>query len=649
MKIKIAISLLVIILVGILLSYAYNNLGHTDNTFDMIFSSDKLTTAEKEWLKEKKFLTYSSDHDTPPLRYVDEKTGRYIGMVVDYMESLSLELGIEIKVQPEIWQVALDKLEIGEVDMVDMYPSDIRSKKYYFTNPIFYQNAIVVVRSDDESIKTTKDLAFKKVAAQTGDFVNEFMEREIESVKIVNTDDYRQAVKLLKEGKVDAVVGDESVIYYFLNFYDMTEDFHILENLLYENKFVLGIPKSEVELLGILNKGIKVLNRKDTLVKIQQKWFGISTPLSNPDTAGKFVIVVIFLIAVVIIGIFLFYSWNSELKSKVQERTQALQISENALQTTFDSLTHLMIVIDENGNIINANAAFYNRLDDKEKLIDESIYSIFNIKDILKSNSKSEIMYQGLFYEIRTHDLGGNEQAMIVMLEDITEKKINEKQLLSANKMAAIGQLAAGVAHEIRNPLGLIRNYAYLLKESKTLDDKLRDKSFEMIEKSVERASNIIDNLLNFSSISGMTLSTFNLYEFIFGIVELHRKLLSRNEIKVAIICSSDLQVTLNIESMKHIIINLISNAIDAIGTLGELTIHCIKSSDKLKIEIKDTGCGISEEKLQQIFNPFYTTKRPGEGTGLGLYIVYSEVEKLGGSISVFSKENIGTTFRITL
>ena len=195
------------------LSYVYNNLGYTDNTLEMIFSSNKLTKDEKEWLQEKSFLVYSSDHDTPPLRFVDEKTGRYIGMVVDYMEALSIELGIEIKVKPEIWQDALDKLERGEIDIVDMYPSDIRSEKYFFTNPIFYQNAIVVVKNDNKSISNVKDLSNKKIAAQAGDFVNEYVLREFDNVEIVNTDDYRQAVKLLQEGKVDAVVGDESVIY----------------------------------------------------------------------------------------------------------------------------------------------------------------------------------------------------------------------------------------------------------------------------------------------------------------------------------------------------------------------------------------------------------------------------------------------------
>jgi len=107
------------------------------------------------------------------------------------------------------------------------------------------------------------------------------------------------------------------------------------------------------------------------------------------------------------------------------------------------------------------------------------------------------------------------------------------------------------------------------------------------------------------------------------------------------------MMVVMNLESMKHILINLFSNAIDAIGVDGTLTILAYEEQEQLIIKIKDTGCGLSEEAIDQLFNPFYTTKAPGEGTGLGLYIVYTEVEKLGGTISVSSVLEKGTEFTL--
>lgn len=639
MKRRILISLLVIVVSAILLLIANNNYIYSNNDWKMIFSSNNLTKDERAWLDEKGHLIYSSDYDTPPLRFIEDNSGRYIGIVVDYMEALSLELGVDIKLQPDTWQVALDSLRDGKVDMVDMYPSEKRSEYYYFTNTIFYQNAVMVVKKNDDTIKDVKDLNRKRVAAQTGDFVNEYLNENTPDAIVVNTDDYREAVKLLNDGLVDAVVGDESVINHFLNFYDMKNDFEIHDELLYENTFVLGVPKSQPELVNILNKGIKGLNRKQTLTRIQQKWFGISTPIDNPEGIDKYVIPGIFVIILVVVAGYLFYAWNDYLKKEVEV---ALEASEMALQTTFDGLTHLMIVLDEKHEIINGNKAFFNTLKlSKSDVLHRPLDDYFD----LDLDQDKEYQQDNKFYEVSVHDIDQAGQSHIVMLKDITTKKISERQIMSANKMAAIGQLAAGVAHEIRNPLGLIRNYTYVLK--KNHDKELREKSYSMIEKSVERASNIIDNLLNFSRISGIEVAAFNLHDFIQGIIQLHEKSLSSARIETNFVCDASLSVVLNLESMKHIMINLLSNAIDAIGENGLLSIHCYIEQEQLIIKVKDSGCGLTKESLSQLFHPFYTTKPPGEGTGLGLYIVYTEVEKLGGIIDVNSQLDVGTEFTL--
>jgi len=639
MRKRLIISLFLIIISGILLTIANSNYMYSNNDWRMIFSSNTLTQDEREWLDNKDYLIYSSDYDTPPLRFIEDNSGRYIGIVVDYMEALSNELDIEIRLQPDTWQSALDNLEVGQVDMVDMYPSEKRSKLYNFTNTVFYQNAVMVVKKTDDNIHGVKDLNNKKVAAQTGDYVNEYLEVKAPDAIIINTDDYRDAVKLLKDGDVEAVVGDESVINNFLNVYDMKGDFEIHDELLYENTFVLGVPKSEPELVGILNKGIKALNKQQELTRIQQKWFGISTPIDNPEGFEKYVIPIIFISILVVIGGYLFYAWNASLKKEVEV---ALEASEMALQTTFDGLRHLMIVLDENHLIINGNKAFFNTIEcSKSEVLHRPITSFLDL-DI---EQDKEFSKENKFYEVSVHDTDQNGQSHIVMLKDITSQKINERQMMTANKMAAIGQLAAGVAHEIRNPLGLIRNYTYVLK--KNHNPETREKSYEMIEKSVERASNIIDNLLNFSRISGVEVTSFNLYDFINAIIQLHEKSLSKARIETKFDCDKQMTVVLNLESMKHILINLLSNAIDAIGENGVLSIHCYIEDDQLIIKIKDSGSGLSKEALSQLFHPFYTTKPPGEGTGLGLYIVYTEVEKLGGTIDVSSKENIGTEFTL--
>lgn len=642
MKRRILVSILMIIVVGIFLSVAYTNYTTSSNLYDLVFGIPELSKSEQEYLNNREYLIYSSDYDSPPLRYIDENTGAYKGIVVDYMSALSDELGIEIKLEPKVWQDALDALERGDVDMVDMYTSEKRGEIYNFTIPVFYQNAIMVVPKGS-SIHSVNDLAGKNVAAQRGDFVNDYIVENAPDANIVNTNDYRQFLQLLKDGKVDAAVGDESVVFNFLNELSMTDDFVILDELLYENKFVLGVPKEQADLVPILNKAIKQLNKKEILVRIQQKWFGISTPINRVDSSDRVVMVMIFLFLVAFIGYYLFYAWNHELKSEVDHQTLALKTSEQALQTTFDSLNHLMIVVDHAQKIVNANSAFFSKINmTKDECVGQSINEVMGVKLYFQPNKTVEIDYKGRYYEMSTHGID-YEQSFIVMLKDITAKKINEKQLLSANKMAAIGQLAAGVAHEIRNPLGLIRNYTFLLKGQENLAPEVKEKSFVMIEKSVDRASKIIDNLLNFSSISGDQSVEFKVNDFLNNTVQLFEKTLANQNITAEIICDPSLVINTNLESMKHIYINLLSNAIDAIGNDGSILIRSWGVNDRIVFTIRDTGCGMSKEVLDNVFNPFFTTKATGEGTGLGLYIVYNEVEKLGGSIQVQSTEGNGT------
>ena len=214
--------------------------------------------------------------------------------------------------------------------------------------------------------------------------------------------------------------------------------------------------------------------------------------------------------------------------------------------------------------------------------------------------------------------------------------------------MVAIGELAAGIAHEIRNPLGIIRNHSYILRMYNGENQTIKS-SLNYIDQAVERARKIIDNLLNFSRISGEREEETNVYKFIENILELQGKIMQKNNINYEIDCKQELRIVINQESLKHILINLISNAIDAIDENGKIVVKAQVEEDKFLLECIDTGVGISKEDLDRIFNPFYTTKAPGKGTGLGLYIVYNEVKKLKGDISVESQVGKGARFSIMI
>ena len=137
--------------------------------------------------------------------------------------------------------------------------------------------------------------------------------------------------------------------------------------------------------------------------------------------------------------------------------------------------------------------------------------------------------------------------------------------------------------------------------------------------------------------------------QFIHSIFNLYTKPMQNKRIQCSVICSENTDCFVNQESLKHIVINLISNSIDAIEQNGMIEVKCMTDNEKVVIEISDTGSGIREENIENVFNPFFTTKEPGKGTGLGLYIVYNEVKKCSGEVNVYSTYGKGTTFKVSL
>ncbi|MDJ0763853.1 MAG: ATP-binding protein [Myxococcota bacterium] len=223
------------------------------------------------------------------------------------------------------------------------------------------------------------------------------------------------------------------------------------------------------------------------------------------------------------------------------------------------------------------------------------------------------------------------------------------------NRMAVIGRLAAGVAHEINNPLAIISEKAGLLSDLFRLSDTMPSKEkilkiADAISKSVERCSAITHRLLGFAKHMDVRRDQVNLSLLIEEVLGFLDKEAHYRGLHVALHLADDIPF---LESdrgqLQQLFLNIINNAFAAVDEGGEITIDGKMVGDnQVEVSIADNGIGIPEENLQQIFEPFFTTK-DGSGTGLGLSITYGIVEKLGGKISVTSKVNKGTCFRVTL
>jgi len=658
-KLLIGISIVLIIL----FANSFTKLEYDMNLIDYLSSNTTLSEDEIAYLSEHNTLIYGADYNSPPLRYVNEASQQYEGLVIDYLRSLSIELGTSIEFKPLIWNDALDLLSTGETDICDMYKSEERSKKFLFSNPIYYQRGAILVRKSDNLIKSVADLEGKTIAGSKGDYIFEYIENEFDSVTGIETADLQEAIALLTDEHIHAVLGDESVMNYFITNAQLKNEYIILNDYLYEREAVLAVHKDNSKLVNILNKAINNLNKKKTMEMIYQKWFGISPLITKNNNNEKSVLITKYVVSLIFVFAAALYSWNIQLKKEVKRQTNELRMSKNELETVFNGLTHLMTVIDEECYVKDANTTFcdkYALTSDKLKNahckdvngILGSVCETCPIKETFNKNHTvvKEIKDKNRIYKVSTYILDQlplMKKRILVVMEDVTDFKLTEQSMLQSTKMAAIGQLAAGIAHEIRTPLGIIRNNCYFMKRSKSQNDK--DESMAVIESSVARANRIIDNLLNFSRLTDNTITQTNIYNLINNIYDLSKKSFKSHKVSFGLECPDDLIFTINAESLKHVMINLINNAVDAMTEGGYLNIQVAADSKGIILLVSDTGKGIDPDTLENIFNPFFTTKEPGSGTGLGLYITYNEVQKMNGIINVDSALGMGTTFTLII
>ena len=669
MKKKYYIGLIILIIIVLLTANVYTKNKYKINLFKYFEYRQGLTTEEEKLLEREDVLIYSSDKSSPPMRFKDPQDGQYKGGVIDYMNSLSVELGKEIKFKPLVWQEALDQLKEGKTDICDMFYSKKRAENYHFTDPVYLLRSVLLIKRNNQYINKLDDLKGKKVAMQKKDYAVDYVKSNIgDSVNYYLVSNIEEAIELLVKNKVDAVIGDEPVVTYFSSQKNLNNQVKIVNPPLYEKYIRLAVPKAKKNLIPILNKGIFALRRKGILEGIQQKWFGLSGSIMNKTDNDIFSLLLKMILGLIIITS-IFLIWNYFLKKKIRQRTRELENSRNKLQTIFDGITDLMIVINKDYKIENANKAFCEYIDlPRDEIIERECSSLERndkqfelinyctnekVKRSLvdKKDRVEEINAKNKVYRMSVFPINGEDNStydkVLLVFRDITKELLNEKKLFHANKMAAIGQLAAGMAHEIRNPLGLIRTYTYLIKNKiKDIDGKIGG-YFTEIEEAIEKISRIIDNLLNTSHRGDNQKQWINIYQFVNRLISLQENKMSK--ITCEIRGKKDVECYINKDVLEYIVFNLISNAIDAISGKGKIMIKFGIQNDSFVLSVADTGEGIDNSDINNIFNPFFTTKPPGKGTGLGLYIVYTEIEKLKGEINVVSRDGSPTTFNITL
>ena len=249
-------------------------------------------------------------------------------------------------------------------------------------------------------------------------------------------------------------------------------------------------------------------------------------------------------------------------------------------------------------------------------------------------------------------DEKGNIEGVVLSGRDVTDLKRLEEQLIQAEKLAAMGQMLAGVAHELNNPLTAILGVTELLRERQGEDDSTK-RQLELTHRQARRAARIVQNLLEFSRPASPQKKPLDLSNLLERTLQLHEHSLRRNNVEVDFHLQPDLPGVIgDANQLIQVFLNLITNAEQAIREVrdaGRIQIRAGRNGNQLAITVQDDGVGIRPESLPRIFDPFYTTKRPGGGTGLGLSICMSIIREHGGNIEAETLPAGGSAFTIYL
>lgn len=363
-------------------------------------------------------------------------------------------------------------------------------------------------------------------------------------------------------------------------------------------------------------------------------------------------------------------SLNQTLEQRVLERTEALTRSEHKYRRIFEASKDMIMTTDLDGVILDLNPAGHMVLGNHKGQLAPGC----NFKNYFKDPTHwppilKEIQEKGFIasmeldlkvaFGLRMRVLlsgstdGGDEETIHFLVKDIEQQYLIREQMAQADKLASIGELSAGIAHEINNPLGVILGYTQLMLRNEKEDHQRRE-DLKTVEKHVRHCKSVVEDLLNFARTSSPKKELADIHQVLDEVIHFIQHHSKLGQIKIEKHFDSQVErLMLDEKKIKQVFINLMMNAIHAIGPGAPGTIAVTTSmaqaGKEAHISVSDTGCGILEKDMPRIFDPFFTTKPTGKGTGLGLSVSYGIIRNHGGEVTVESVPGQGSTFTIIL
>jgi len=362
---------------------------------------------------------------------------------------------------------------------------------------------------------------------------------------------------------------------------------------------------------------------------------------------------------------------NQNLEQRVNERSAALTLSEHKYRRIFEASKDIILSATKSGKMLDLNPAGFKLLglnnhrgveglqlpayfhdpSDWQRLVDQiESQDFINSTEIDIKVADGSRRRMVLSASLASEEAASN-GTIYFLIKDIEQQRLMREQMAQADKLASIGELSAGIAHEINNPLGVILGFTQLMLRHKVQETNLCA-DLKTIEKHTRHCKSIVEDLLNFARTSSPKKELSDIHAIIDDVLHFIQQHGKPAEVQVQKFYDTRMvRLLVDEKKIKQVFINLIMNAKHAVGRQGLISVRTLIDDQKgnATIQVSDDGCGIDKNNIPRIFDPFFTTKPTGEGTGLGLSVSYGIIKNHGGHIYVESKKGQGTKFSVEL
>ena len=623
-----------------------------------------------------KTLKVAYEQNNPYYAYEDAE-GKTVGLQVDILNAIADEMGIaEIEYHPYgNMESCILAMENGEVDVVLGFPMLYDGD----TSNIMISSEIHTV---DLSMLASRETAAQIRSGELTSYTAVF-EHNINNYKIVSNLGARlyfvvgtqeELVESVLSGKAQAMVCDENCVAAILKNRDYEDEFETIRSNITTVGYAIAVPKGADTLLRSINDGIIKLRMSGQYDIILRRW---SKSTIDVDKLIKTIVIVASIASIMLVA-YLLFSWRlrrvlkmkiAEVTDELDDRLQQLQQESHLRNQIIEHAPNMMLLCDANQNTILMNAAArkltgcvnsngiqlpVQQLPVIGDLVQAALQkmqleTMGTIADVIVGYRREKGENRSYRCTIIEAHLGNSGKGYLLIVSDITAEEAKKQEMIEKEKSVALSRLVAGIAHEVKNPLTGIQNFADMIISERE-NPQFWGYFAEYVPKEIGRISKLIESLMNYARPAKGVKTPTEVAPLIRESMYLLNTTAASN-VSINVELEEGMWIFVEQDRIKQVLINILLNSLEAVelrsksdaepGKQYQITVAAYRQMHEIVIRLEDQGIGMSQEELQSCMDPFFTTKE--KGTGLGLAISRQFVQENGGAMSIDSVKQEGT------